>query len=140
MGWDVKTKSIHEDEFSRICIGSFVIWYNPNWDATFSTEISSRVVVSWLYQWLSFVLKSPITTSNYGYFWITCPRLIQSSVKITKIHFEFDHLEIYKEQQNDKVYQLFSTRNLYICLKDLYRKLLKEENFCNKYKHLHACW
>ena len=95
--------------------------------------------MSWLYQSLSFALKSPITTSNYGYFWITCPRLIQSSVKITKIHLEFD-LEIYKEQQNDKVYQLFLTRNLYICLKDLYRKLLKEENFCNKYKHLHACW
>ena len=49
-------------------------------------------------------------------------------------------LEVYKEQQNGKVYHLFLTQNLYIRLRDLYRKLLKEEKFCNKYKHLHACW
>ena len=41
---------------------------------------------------------------------------------MTKNHLEFD-LEIYKEQQNGKVYQLFLTRNLYTHLKDLYRKL-----------------
>ena len=56
---------------------------------------------------------------------------------MTKSHHEFD-FEIYKEQQNGKVYDLFLTRSLYIRLKDLYLKLLKEENFCNKYKHLHA--
>ena len=41
---------------------------------------------------------------------------------MTKNHLEFD-LEISKEQQNGKVYQLFLTRNLYTHLKDLYRKL-----------------
>ena len=58
---------------------------------------------------------------------------------MTKNHLEFD-LEIYKEQQKDKVYHLLLTRNLYIRLKDLYRKLLQEENFCNKYKHLYVCY
>ena len=57
---------------------------------------------------------------------------------MTKNHLEFD-LEIYKEQQNGKVFHLFLTRNLYIRLKDLYRKLLKEENFYNRHKHLHVC-
>ena len=57
---------------------------------------------------------------------------------MTKNYLEFD-LEIYKEQQNDKIYHLLLTRNLYIRLKDLYRKLLKEEIFCNKYKHIHVC-
>ena len=60
----VKTKSIHEDEFSRICVSSFIIWCNPNWDATFSTEIPSKVLVSWLYQCLSFTLKSPKATKK----------------------------------------------------------------------------
>ena len=55
-----------------------------------------------------------------------------------KNHLEFN-LEIYKEQQNGKVYHLFLTQNSYIRLKDLYRKLLKEENFLNKHKHLQAC-
>ena len=39
---------------------------------------------------------------------------------MTKNHLEFD-LEINKEQQNSKVYNLFLTQNLYIHLKDLYR-------------------
>ena len=72
------------------------------------------------------------------YFVTTFPSLIQSSGKMTKNYLEFD-LEIYKEQQNGKVYRLFLSRNLYIRQKDLKRKLLKDENFCNKYKHLHIC-
>ena len=42
------------------------------------------------------------------YFLITFLRLIRSSVEMTKNHLEFD-LEIYKEQQKGKVYQLFLT-------------------------------
>ena len=68
----------------------------------------------------------------------TFPSLIQSSVKVTKNNLEFG-LEIYKELQNGNVYHLFLTQSLYICPKGSYRKLLKEEIFCNKHKHLHAC-
>ena len=45
-----------------------VVWCNTNWDATFSTEIPSKVLVPWLYQCLSFALKSPIATTKYGLF------------------------------------------------------------------------
>ena len=38
-----------------------------------------------------------------------------------------------------KLYHLFLTQNLYIHLEDLYHKLLKGENFCNKHKHLLIC-
>ena len=55
---------------------------------------------------------------------------------MTKNRLQFD-LEIYKEQQNGKVYHLLLTRNLYIRLKDLYRELLKKI-YCDKYKHLNA--
>ena len=67
---------------------------------------------------------------------IAFPRSIQSSVKMTKNRLQFD-LEIYKEQQNGKVYHLLLTLNLYIRLKDLYRELLKKI-YCDKYKHLNA--
>ena len=40
--------------------------------------------------------------------------------------------------ENGKVYHLVLTRNLSVRLEDLCRKLLKEENLCNKYKHLHT--
>ena len=79
-----------------------------------------------------------ITNSYNGLFSETFPSLLQSYVKMTKTHLKFD-LEIYKEQQNDKVYHLFSTRNLCIRLEDVYCKLVKEENFCKKYNHLQAC-
>ena len=59
---------MHENEFSRICVGSFIISCDLNWDVIFSTEIPSKVLVSWLYQYLSFALKSPIATSKYGLF------------------------------------------------------------------------
>ena len=44
---------------------------------------------------------------------------------MTKNHLEFD-LEIYKEQQNGKVYHLFLTLIFNIRLKNLYGKLLIE--------------
>ena len=62
LSWDVK--SIHEDEFSRIWVGYFIICCNLNWDAIFSTKIPSKVLVSWLYQCLSFAWKSAITASK----------------------------------------------------------------------------
>ena len=79
-GWDVRTKLwIYEDTWGwtfisvSICIASnnmkdHVVWCNTNWDATFSTEIPSKVLVPWLYQCLSFALKSPIATTKYGLF------------------------------------------------------------------------
>ena len=54
----------------------------------------------WLYQSLSFVLKSPIATSKYGLL-IIFSNINSNSVKMTKNHLEFD-LEIYNEQQNGK--------------------------------------
>ena len=86
----------------------------------------------------AFALKSPIALIKYGLFFDNFSKFNSKFCENDKNDLEFD-LEIYKEQQNSKVYHLFLTRNLYICPKDLYWKLLREENFCNKYKHLHAC-
>ena len=61
LGQDVKTKSIHENEFSRRFVGSLIIWRDLSRDAVFSTEIPSKVLVSWLR--LRFALKSSIARS-----------------------------------------------------------------------------
>ena len=45
------------------------------WDATFSTEISSKVLVFWLYQCLSSALESPIATSKYELFSDNLPKV-----------------------------------------------------------------
>ena len=71
--------------------------YSPKWDAKFSTGTPSKVLVSWLYQCLSFTLKLSIATSKCGLFSDSFPKLIQSSMKMTKSHLEFD-LEVYKKQ------------------------------------------
>ena len=81
--------------------------------------------MSYLYQSLSFALKLPIVTSTHGLFLTIFPRLIQSSVKKTKNHLQFD-LVICKVQQKSKVYNLFLTPSLCIRLRAVYRKL---ENF-----------
>ena len=36
LAWDVKTRSIHEEELSKISIGSLIICSKPNCDVTFS--------------------------------------------------------------------------------------------------------
>ena len=87
----------------------------------------------WLFQCLSFVLKSPITTRKSGSFSHNFSN--SKFCEINKKSFWVE-LEIYKEEQSSKVYYLFRARNLCIHVKDLHGKLLKEENFCNKYKHL----
>ena len=81
--------------------------------------------MSYLYQSLSFALKLPIVTGTHGLFLTIFPRLIQSSVKKTKNHLQFD-LVICKVQQKGKVYNLFLTPSLCIRLRAVYQKL---ENF-----------
>ena len=35
-GFDVKIRSIHEEEVPNMCVGSLITWCNPKWDAKFS--------------------------------------------------------------------------------------------------------
>ena len=36
LGWDVNTRSIQEDEFDNICVGSWINYISPNWDVIYS--------------------------------------------------------------------------------------------------------
>ena len=72
--WVVKIRSIHEDEPPTMCVGSFIICSNLNWEVTLSILETSYVLVSLLYKKLVFELKSPRTTVRKGLFTITVSR------------------------------------------------------------------
>ena len=59
-GYDVKIKSIHEQEFCNKCVGSFINWYNLNWEVILSVVLPLKLVLSWLYQLQDLALKSSI--------------------------------------------------------------------------------
>ena len=55
---DVKMRSIQDQEISEICIGSSMIWMNPYCEVTNSIYAASVVVLSLIYQFLDFILKT----------------------------------------------------------------------------------
>ena len=61
-------RSKHEKELCKICVGSFMTWYNPNCEVTFSNVFPWEVVLSLQYQNFYFALKPPIATRRKGFF------------------------------------------------------------------------
>ena len=90
LGCEAKIRSIQEDEFSSICVGSFIIWCNPNCDVILSTEIPSEVLLSLSYHWLSLALKSLRTTSKNGFFFENKPRVTTKLSEMLQNHLETD--------------------------------------------------
>ena len=79
-GCDVKSKSIQEDEWLSMWVGWFMIflslywwvgWFiiclSPYWEVRFAILEPSVVVLSFLYHWLNFVLKSPSAITKNGF-------------------------------------------------------------------------
>ena len=48
VGWDANIMSIQDEEFSKICLGSFITCYNPHCDKIFSIALPSKFVLSYL--------------------------------------------------------------------------------------------
>ena len=65
-GLVVNIRFIHDNESPIMRVGFLIICSNPNWDVTPSRLETSYVVMSLLYQRLSFALKSPRTTVGKG--------------------------------------------------------------------------
>ena len=72
-GFDVKIKSIQEEESATRCVGSLISCCNPNWEVIASILESSYDVSSPLNQRLDFILKSPRTMVKNGLFAVTAP-------------------------------------------------------------------
>ena len=68
-GWEVNIKSMQEEEFPKMWVGSVINYCRPNWEVTASNLEPSYVVSSCLYQFQDFVLKWPGTTVRNG-FWL----------------------------------------------------------------------
>ena len=63
-GCEVKIRSMNEEEDSNLCVGSFIIFWRPYWDVTFSSVIPFELFLSCLNQLLDLPLKSPRTTTK----------------------------------------------------------------------------
>ena len=60
----VNIRSMHEEEYSNIYVGSLITWWKPNCDEIFSIALPAIVVTSFLRQLLDLSLKSPSTTTK----------------------------------------------------------------------------
>ena len=72
LGCKVKIRSIHEDEFSSICIGLLIIWYKPNCHAILSIEIPIELlhhglVCLWNHRELQ--VRPKLTENNAKWTW-----------------------------------------------------------------------
>ena len=69
LGWELKIKSIHEEELFKICVGSLISWCKPFCEVTASIFLPSSLVISLLYQLLDLALKSLRATIKKRFFW-----------------------------------------------------------------------
>ena len=60
-GCDVKMRSMQDEQFSKTCVGSFIIWWSRYCEVTNSIFAPYVVVSSLIYQSLDFILNSPST-------------------------------------------------------------------------------
>ena len=66
-GWSVKIKSIQEELWFFIWVGSFIICRNPLQDVNESNFVPSVVLMSSNHQEEELTLKSPVTKVKYGF-------------------------------------------------------------------------
>ena len=69
LGWEVNIKSMQEEEFPRMWVGSLINCCRPNCEITASILEPSYVVLLCSYQVEDLALKSPRTTVKNG-FWL----------------------------------------------------------------------
>ena len=65
-GWSVKIRSIQEELFFCIWVGSFISCWNSSEEVCANNLVPSVVLVSLDYQEDDLVLKSPVITDKYG--------------------------------------------------------------------------
>ena len=102
-GCDVKSKSIQEDELLSMWVGWFIIFLSPYWwvgwfiiclspylEVRFAILEPSDVVLSFLYHWLKFALKSPSAIIRTVLFQKSSLELVLSCLWMFQIHLGID--------------------------------------------------
>ena len=64
--WSVKIKSMQEDLFAKICVGSLINWKKPFEDANESNFESSLVWIPFVHHRGDLALKPPVITAKDG--------------------------------------------------------------------------
>ena len=75
--WDVNIKSMQEEDFAKTWVGSLIIICNPNCEVKVSILAPPHDVLSCLYQFSDFTLKSPKTTIRNG-LWLAISSRVNS--------------------------------------------------------------
>ena len=57
---------MQEDDVSKICVGSLIIWCKPFCEVNVSIFAPSKLVLSLMHQFHDFALKPPNTTTKKG--------------------------------------------------------------------------
>ena len=135
LGWELKIRSIQEEDESKMCVGSLIIWVNPNYDVIYLTLLPSKLVWSFAHQFVNIELKSPIATKREGLFRARLPKVLSKfSQKVLKT--SWADLVICWEQQNYMSCPHSSIQTLYIHLQILYWEPLTVDIFYNRYRRL----
>ena len=134
-GYDVKMRSIQDEEFSKTCVGSFMIWWSPNCEVRNSIFAPSQVVLSLIYQLLDFILKSPSTTVKSE---LDSARVSRVSSKLS-VNFSKSSLvwlgKIDKEKQIYIFLRQLVIQNLYFLVSNGHLVFSVEGNFWYRYIH-----
>ena len=70
-GWGVYIRSIYEEEFASICVGSLIISCNPSCEVTLSLVLPSKLVL--LHQFEDLALQSRIAVDRKEFFVLEIP-------------------------------------------------------------------
>ena len=146
LGWELKIKSIHEEELFKVCVGSLIFWSKRFCEIIASVFLPSSTVISLLYQLLELVVKSPRATNKEWFFWAIVSKVnsklsrkIISSYKIQNHRkSSYDWLGDLWGKWNCIICHQFVTRKVYFREEIWYQGLLMIDSFYNAYLHLHV--
>ena len=85
LGWSIKIKSMQEEDWERICVGSVISWWSPWDEETDSRSISSVVEISPCHWKFDLQLKSPSISLKAGLLKLMSYYLIKAWQKIFKV-------------------------------------------------------
>ena len=73
-GWSVKMRSMQDDEFWRMCVGSDISWQKPHSELMDSICGPLLFVMLWTHQILDLALKSPCRIVKAGSWFLILPK------------------------------------------------------------------
>ena len=108
LDWSVKMRSVQDDKFWRMCVGSDISWEKPYSELIDSICVPLLFVMSWTHQLLDLILKSPSRIVKVGSWFLILPkRFSRDKMKM----FKFTLILTWRVIQGNHIPFLFSNDN-----------------------------